>query len=814
MPRNVTVTLANGTTHTYRNVADNVTPDQVEQRAAKDFPGQRVTNISGGRKSAPAKPKEPISRLGAFGAGIGEAIPRAIGGIIEFLDPQGRKLLTPEQQAAYNRQFAEVRRQRPNAFTAGQVTGEVLATAPVIGGGGKILEKTGEAAVKLAPKFGAGARVVKRGGRIVQQTGRAAQSGGTGVRAPSRAAAARGAPTASTRTGRMGLRIAGGGGSAAATAAMTDQDVLDAAAAGSLIPVAGTIARKGIGWTYDFLVGRLGELRAAEIMRNVIADKSSGIIDALKNAPKNVKTNTAEFLAAKGLLTPELAAATRIVSASKFSKPLETKALAAAEERNAMKTLVQGGETQTEAMQNIAAAKQAVRDETEPQRAAFMERADIGRTQIIPAEQRSAQLSTAAAEEVAKARRLMTAGQRRGGLAETQGAVTRGEATFLGPQGQMPRLTDEATSMEAVQRLRGEAGALEQFGGQAAERSLSLGQDARDAAEVAANLRAQGLAPIDISQVTGRLRQLAAEALPGTDRQRIFSKFADMLDKRAQQFGGIIDATGLHLARREMGEFVASTLGSRGADTSAIRRGTAQLMGEAQPLIDDAFEAAGGPEWRAYLNDFSQGMREVERQEFGRQLAKLPEARYAKVMAGEDPEFVSDFFGPGRFDINVEMGAPKLPTAQQLAGDITASRAVQQGGLGELGPSQALSLRTGARTRVEDALIPGLNTFARTVANLMGRIPGISGAGLATERVEEILANKMAEHTMRQLMPALTKPAAAARLLQTAPAASDYLGTVISERLAPQTRNFLARMLSQAMIRPSYEAPPETNYSQ
>lgn len=776
-----------------------INADKAGDEAAARVLAAEIKRVRAQGASAPAKPKEPISRLGAFGAGIGEAIPRAIGGIIEFLDPQGRKLLTPQQQAAYNRQFADIKRQRPNVFTAGQVTGEVLATAPVVAGGGKAIEKLGGGLVRIAPRAGIGARVVKGGGRVLQQTGKAVAGGGTGVRAPSRVAIARGAPVAATRTGRMGLRVAGGGGSAAATAAMTDQDVLDAAAAGSLLPVVGTIARRGAGWTFDFLAGRLGETRAAEIMRNLIADKSSGIIEALKTAPKNVKANTAEFLASKGLLTPELAAATRILSASKFSKSLEQKALEAAGERNVMKTVVQGGKTQTEAMKNIAAAKQAVRDEMDPRRVAFMERADIGRTQIIPAEQRSAQLRAAAADESRRAARFYRA-------ADEQGMAL----------GQMDDLGD-VFGPEAINRQRGIVGGLEKRGLEAGKRSVQLGQDARDAAEVAANLRAQGLQPIDISQVTGRLRALAADALPGSDRQRIFSKFADMLDKRAQQFGGVIDATGLHLARREMGDFVASTLRSGGADPSAIQRGTAQLMGEAQPLIDDAFEAAGGPEWRAYLNDFSQGMREVERQEFGRQLAKLPEARYAKVMAGDDPDFVSDFFGPGRFDIGIEMASPTLPTlpaAQKLAGDITASRAVQQGGLGELGPSQALSLRTGARARVEDALTPGLNTFARTVANLTGRIPGISGAGLAAERVEEILANKMAERTMRQLMPALTDPAAAARLLQTAPAASDYLGTVISERLAPQTRNFLARMLSQAMIRPSYEVPPENNYSQ
>lgn len=738
-----------------------------------------------GKPASQAKQRTP-SRLEAFGAGIGEAIPRAIGGIIEFLDPQGRKLLTPEQKRAYDAQFANTRQQRPNAFSAGQVTGEVLATAPVVSGGGKIAEKVGETAVKLAPKAGVAARVVKGGGRALQQGGRALQSGGTGVRATSRAAAARGAPVAATRTGRMGLRIAGGGGSAAATAALTDQDVLDAAAAGSLIPVAGTIARRGVGWTYDFLAGRLGELRAAEIMRNVIADKSSGIIDALKNAPKNVKANTAEFLASKGLLTPELAAATRIVSGGKFSKPLEQKALAAAAERNAMKTAVQGGRTQTEAVQNIAAAKQAVRDELDPQRAAFMERADIGRTQIVPSEQRAAQLRTAAANESRRAARFYRAADE--------------QSTALG---QMDDLGD-VFDPEAINRQRGIVGAFEKRGLEAGKRSVQLGQDSRDAAEVAANLREQGLAPINISQVTGRLRQLAAEALPGTDRQRIFSKFADMLDKRAQQFGGIIDATGLHLARREMGDFVASTLGSRGADASAIRRGTAQLMGEAQPLIDDAFEAAGGPEWRSYLNDFSQGMREVERQEFGRQLAKLPEARYAKVMAGEDPDFVSDFFGPGRFDINVEMGAAKLPEAQQLAGDIAASRAVAQTGLENLAPSQTLGLKTGARARVEDVMTPGLNTFARTMANVTGRIPGVSGGGLAAAEVEQALANKMTDRVMRQLAPALADPATAARLLETGPSGSEYLGNVFSERLAPQTRNMLTRMLSQSFIRPTY----------
>lgn len=731
-----------------------------------------------------AKQRTP-SRLEAFGAGIGEAIPRAIGGIIEFLDPQGRKLLTPEQKRAYDAQFANTRQQRPNAFSAGQVTGEVLATAPVVSGGGKIAEKVGETAVKLAPKTGVAARVVKGGGRVLQQGGRALQSGGAGVRATSRAAAARGAPVAATRAGRMGLRIAGGGGSAAATAALTDQDVLDAAAAGSLIPVAGTIARRGVGWTYDFLAGRLGELRAAEIMRNVIADKSSGIIDALKNAPKNVKANTAEFLASKGLLTPELAAATRIVSGGKFSKSLEEKAVARSTEQNAMKTFIQGGDTQTQAMANIAAGKRALQGATAPMREESLTLADMGRTAIIPAEREAGRLSAAAKSEVDRAKRLL--------IASDDQAMKLAQMDGLG----------DAFNPQALNRQRGVVGALEQRGGDAAAQSLVLGSEARAAQEVADNLRAQGLMPLDIGSVVGKLRASASEAeFVNPARYKVLTEFANNLERRAQKFGGVIDATGLYELRKNMGNVIADILGP--TEPNALQAATAQIIGETQPLIDDAIMTAGGRGWKTYLDTFASGMRDLERQQFERVLTALPEARFAKVMAGEDPTFVSKFFGPGRFDINVEMMGPKLPTAQKLAGEINATRAVAQTGLENLAPSQTLGLKTGARARVEDVMTPGLNTFARTMANVTGRIPGVSGGGLAAAEVEQALANKMTDRVMRQLAPALADPATAARLLETGPSGSEYLGNVFSERLAPQTRNMLTRMLSQSFIRPTY----------
>jgi len=53
--RDVTVTFDDGTSHKYAGVPINVSPDDVEQRALKDFGGKKITNIDGGSKPSPVK---------------------------------------------------------------------------------------------------------------------------------------------------------------------------------------------------------------------------------------------------------------------------------------------------------------------------------------------------------------------------------------------------------------------------------------------------------------------------------------------------------------------------------------------------------------------------------------------------------------------------------------------------------------------------------------------------------------------------------------------------------------------------------------
>lgn len=81
MPRNITVTLADGTKHVYQNAPDNITPDQVSARAQKDF-GQSVTALDGGKKPAPAPPAKPApSFLSQAGTQFGMGVRGVLGGV-------------------------------------------------------------------------------------------------------------------------------------------------------------------------------------------------------------------------------------------------------------------------------------------------------------------------------------------------------------------------------------------------------------------------------------------------------------------------------------------------------------------------------------------------------------------------------------------------------------------------------------------------------------------------------------------------------------------------------------------------------------
>jgi hypothetical protein len=62
MARNITITFSDGTSHTYQNAPDNLTPDMVQQRAQQDF-GKTVVSMDGGKQASNGIPSERKSAV-------------------------------------------------------------------------------------------------------------------------------------------------------------------------------------------------------------------------------------------------------------------------------------------------------------------------------------------------------------------------------------------------------------------------------------------------------------------------------------------------------------------------------------------------------------------------------------------------------------------------------------------------------------------------------------------------------------------------------------------------------------------------------
>jgi hypothetical protein len=724
-----------------------------EQRA----PNGRTYRITGPAGATDAQVKAKIleqypeagtrpktSRTEAVISGIERGM-KPVAEALDYLNPLsyipfGRQSEQTKQQLGM--QGARAKKDRPNYFTGGKIAGEVLATAPVGIGVGSGVRLFGTAFTKAAPKVAT----------ALEKVGRATITGGAGVRAPSKTAVAAGQNVVAGRGKRMATRAVAGTLAALPAAALTDNDMLEAAAAGSLVPVLGHMAKFGAGKTFDAIAGRLGEVRAAEILRELVSSNADAITKALSNAPSKIKASTAEFLASKGLLTPEIAAVTRVATSSKSGGELLDVATERAAAQKIVRDRLRGGETQTNAMTNIAAGKRQLQDETGVMREEALGAADIGRLQIAPAERKAERLRGVVQNELDAAARYMD---------------------------------DPNFDARIGQYL----------------------EDARSAEEIAANLRAQGLEKLDISQVVSNLRGEADKAqFVSPDRFRILSEFANNLERRAAKSGGVIDAQGLYLARREMGSFVSSILGT--SDPKALRQGTSQLVAAAQKPIDDAIEAAGGAGWKDYLNAFSKGMQKIERQTFERKLAALPEARLAKVAAGQDPDFVESIFGPGRFDINAELQGPVLSTVKKLGRDIEAQRVVAQTGLQDLSQSQKLGFAQGAQAKVGGMLEPSVPNIFTAGARVAGSVPRIGGGGVAAAQMGEKIAERASENVMEKLVPALAQPSRARSLLETR-STEDYVNRLLYGRGdSPVRQNIMAQTAVRPFNQPSdFEFP-------
>lgn len=177
MPRNITVTFEDGSTHVYQNAPDDVTPEQVTARASKEF-GKSVSALDGGRGQQPAKgAPELLARPAETPQPQGPASPNvtATGGA-GYSGPQDPRMMA----AMGGGRLPRIATQNILEGAAGVGDAVVntpnrlwnlLGMAPELISGGQLSKLTGTVPFEPTPDNMVLQNLLRRGGGLTPETG-------------------------------------------------------------------------------------------------------------------------------------------------------------------------------------------------------------------------------------------------------------------------------------------------------------------------------------------------------------------------------------------------------------------------------------------------------------------------------------------------------------------------------------------------------------------------------------------------------------------------------------------------------------------
>jgi len=738
-----------------------------DEQAARAF----AAEIKRMRASGGAKPKAPAPKEAGFFETIGSGFRTGLKDVMDRV-PSPLNFFTelttsPEKLAVIERgrrgldvRAREIEKQRPLLYGTGRIGGQVVSTAPALNVLGAGIGLVGQGVSKVAPRVG----------KVVQETGRVIPTGGFGTKSKI-------------------ARVAAGGGAGAATAAATGTDITEGAGYGAAIPVIGGILGKTFGAGYDILAGRVGKTKAAEMLRKAVGDRIDDVKAALATATADERAALTEFLESKGIKIPVLAAVEKNIRQSAASQPMREAAQGMEAELNALRTQARrGGATATEAENLVTQRRKELMQATEGQRQAGIEAMDIGRTQVLPLEGAAPGLVRAADEITAT-----------GFVPRMRGLEERSaeqlDAVFQNPE------------FFTLNGPAARTGAVAEGAGQRADDAIELQIALRDAARAnqaqADILRAQGNQPINLGPLLGSLRGGADEARNvNSDRADILTDFADRLEARARQFGGVIDAAGFYEMRKNINQSIDRLLAGR--DPAAIKKATASILGEIRPQIDAAIRAAGGDELLQSIDVVAKGLQDLEQQTVANALTRVQQRRpesFARIMAGEEPGAVRTLTGGFTGDITEALGG-RLPDVQALVGPTEAI--IQRGKFyipDEL--PMAADYRKGVAAEAADIMQAGLPLGVRATSRLMeAKLPGGGRAGAVLEgRYGDYMQNKV----LNELAPMLASPQNAMANMGVVPT-SEALSNYIQGLPAPARNAFARAILSGSLYgaQPSY----------
>ena len=551
----------------------------------------------------------------------------------------------------------------------------------------------------------------------------------------------KGAPLA-TRAADIGARVVGGGTVGGATAAITNPDEIGTGAEiGAGLAVAAPPIVKGLaksaGFLTDAFSGKLAQVGAGKIAREVAGDRIGAIRAALTAAPADITAAQAASGVQKNAWQALGAMTSKTDEMSTLLKKQFDDDLAV------LQNMAQGGNA-TEAR---AAYEQSIKRLNQ-----FT--ADMRNVELQAANQ-AAQTTNRLAPQAAQRQASMVNALRQGMPAPIPAPLSGGliQGTVTGPARtgqstvaagtealQRANVADDAARRLMVQRSQGARGVMSEapFSGvndkriESANRFVSeQWQAASDEfANIAKQRRAEagfierqigsledyGLKPLDAGGITAAIdAKLATPGLRASSNMtKVLQSIRDDIANLTEKGGGVIDAHDLYTLRKEgINERIMQVLGQTDPKISA--KVTRKTLEEVRPLIDDAIEKAGGTGWKDYLKTYSQGMQAIDQKAMAAEAARLfkdAPNEYVKLVRGNNPDAVEAIFGPGSYDIFKEMGS-KMPTLEKLAGNIERT-----GTMKEAATAGTEKLSELVKDKSFSARFPSLLSRTTTAANL------------------------------------------------------------------------------------------------
>lgn len=687
------------------NTADaQVLADAIRQmRAAPAMPATPTASAQTGADMIPGPRKDQniFATIGAPIQAVSEGIIKG-GGNVMFGGQQllgmgleklgateaGRALIQDalRRRAETEARVAPFKQEYPTATGAGELGAEIAATLPV---GGALA-----APLKAIPAAAPLAQAIRTGGF---STGRAMQA----------------APV-SARAADLATRAAGGAIAGGATAALTapEEAGTGAAVGGGLAVVAPPVVNalaKSAGFLKDAFTGRLADVKAGKIAREVAGDRIAAIRAALQASPEELTAAQAASGVNKASWQAlgAFAAKTDEISAT-LKKQFD-------DELAVLQRMAEGGNV-TEARAAYEQSIQRLNQLTADMRNVELQAANqAGQTinRLAPQlEQRQASMVNALRGGIPTGAPLPGQATVSPATEAAQQAATaaKGKPGFLtaGTRAQEWQETSDIFADIAKQR-RAEAGFIERQIGSLAD---------------------HGLQPLDAGAITGAIdAKLSQPGLRASSNvTKVLQAVKDDINNLTAKGGGVIDANDLYTLRKEgVNERIMQIMGQTDPKISA--KVTRKVLEEVRPLIDDAIEKAGGTGWRDYLKTYSQGMQAIDQKAMAAEAARLfkdSPQEYVRLVRGNNPDAVEAIFGPGSYDIFKEMGS-KMPTLEKLAAGIERT--------GEM---------AAAATRGKDALVEAADKVGRTfphLPNLLSRKATFANLTLAD--LEERLGKKV-----------------------------------------------------------------------